>query len=119
MIPASIALARILKREGVKQLFCFPTTEIIEAAAIEDIRVITCRTERTVTTMADAFTRIRNGRQIGVCAVQAGPGTENAFVGVAQAYADSSPMLLITDGARVHRRGLPSLFRHDWEFPGG
>lgn len=99
----------MLKHEGVEQLFCFPTTEIIEAAAIEGIRVITCRTERTVTTMADGYTRISNGAKIGVCAVQAGPGTENAFVGVAQAYADSSPIFMITDGANVNRRGLPSL----------
>jgi acetolactate synthase-1/2/3 large subunit len=110
MIPASIALAKILKQEGTEQIFCFPTTDIIEAAAIEGIRVITCRTERTVTNMADAYTRIQNGKRIGVCAVQAGPGTENAFVGIAQAYADSSPVLMLTDGAVRNRQGLPSLF---------
>ncbi|HXF33981.1 MAG TPA: thiamine pyrophosphate-requiring protein [Candidatus Acidoferrales bacterium] len=109
MTPASIALARILKQEGTEYLFCFPTTEIIEAAAIEGIRVITCRTERVVTNMADAYTRIHNGKRIGVCAVQAGPGTENAFVGVAQAYADSSPILMLTGGATRERIGLPAL----------
>ena len=109
MIPASIALARILKAEGTEFLFCFPTTEIIEAAAIEGIRVITCRTERTVGHMADAYTRVHNGKRIGVCAVQAGPGTESAFVGFAQAYADSSPILMITDAAKRNRVGLPSL----------
>jgi thiamine pyrophosphate-dependent acetolactate synthase large subunit-like protein len=109
MIPASIALARILKQEGTEFLFCFPTTEIIEAAAIEGIRVITCRTERTVTHMADAYTRVHDGKRIGVCAVQAGPGTESAFVGFAQAFADSSPILMVTDAAKRNRIGLASL----------
>src|SRR5665213_80611 len=109
MASAATVLARILKQEGTEYLFCFPTTEVIEAAAIEGIRVITCRTERTVTNMADAYTRIHNGKRIGVCAVQAGPGTENAFVGVAQAYADSSPMLVLTGGATRDRVGLPAL----------
>jgi acetolactate synthase-1/2/3 large subunit len=109
MIPASIALARILKQEGTEFLFCFPTTEMIEAAAIEGIRVITCRTERTVTHMADAYTRVHNGKRIGVCAVQAGPGTESSFVGFAQAFADSSPILMLTDAAKRNRIGLPSL----------
>ncbi len=109
MTSAGIALARILKREGTEYLFCFPTTEIIEAAATEGIRVITCRTERVVTHMADAYSRIHNGKRIGVCAVQAGPGTENAFVGVAQAYADSSPILVLTGGATRNRVGLPAL----------
>ncbi len=109
MIPAMIALARILKQEGTEQIFCFPTTEIIEAAAIEGIRVITARTERVVGNMADAYTRVHNGKKIGVCAVQAGPGTENAFVGFAQAYADSSPILMITGGATKDRMGLPAL----------
>lgn len=110
MITASIALARILKQEGTEQIFCFPTTEIIEAAATEGIRVITCRTERTVTNMADAYTRVHNGKRIGVCAVQAGPGIENAYVGVAQAYSDSSPILMLTGGATADRVGLPALF---------
>ena len=109
MIPADIALARILKQEGVEQIFCFPTTEIIEAAASEGIRVITARTERIVVNMADAYTRMHNGKKIGVCAVQAGPGTEAAFISMAQAYADSVPVLMITDGASGKRWGLPSL----------
>jgi thiamine pyrophosphate-dependent acetolactate synthase large subunit-like protein len=109
LIAADIALARILKAEGVEQLFCFPTTEIIEAAAAEGIRVVTARTERIVGNMADAYTRVNDGTKIGVCAVQAGPGTEALFVSAAQAYADSSPMLIVTDGAGSKRAGLPSL----------
>lgn len=109
MIAADRALARILKQEGVEQIFCFPTSEMIEAAATEGIRIITARTERVVANMADAYTRINNGKKIGVCAVQAGPGTEAVYVSVAQAYADSSPILILTDGATNKRMGLPSL----------
>lgn len=110
MIAAAGVLARILKAEGVEQLICFPTTEMIEACAAEGIRVVTARTERVVTNMADAYTRIRNGKQIGVVAVQGGPGVENSFVGISQAYADSSPVLMLTNGAPTERAGLPSLF---------
>jgi acetolactate synthase I/II/III large subunit len=110
VISAADALARILKAEGVEQLICFPTTEIIEACAVAGIRVVTARTERVVTNMADAYSRIRNGKQIGVVAVQGGPGVENSFVGIAQAYADSSPVLMLTNGAPTDRAGLPSLF---------
>jgi thiamine pyrophosphate-dependent acetolactate synthase large subunit-like protein len=109
LIAADRALARILKQEGVEQIFCFPTSEMIEAAATEGIRIITARTERVVANMADAYTRINNGKKIGVCVVQAGPGTEAVYVSVAQAYADSSPILILTDGATNKRMGLPSL----------
>ena len=98
---ASTAVARILKAEGVEIAFCFPTSPLIEAAAEEGIRIITCRTERTVTHMADAYARVTNGKKIGVCFVQNGPGIENAFVGVAEAYADSTPMLMMPSGPRT------------------
>ena len=39
--------------------------------------------------MADGFTRIRRGRQNGVFAAQAGPGIENAFPGIAQAFSEN------------------------------
>ena len=43
------------------------------------------RQERTGLHMADAVSRVTSGRRIGVFAMQHGPGTENAFGGVAQA----------------------------------
>lgn len=107
---ASTAVAKALKAEGTEIAFCFPTSPLIEAAAEEGIRIITCRTERTVTHMADAYGRISNGRKIGVCFVQNGPGIENAFVGVAEAYADSTPMLMMPSGPRTTRVGLPAEF---------
>ena len=89
------AVAQILKREGTEYLFCFPTTPIIEACARVGIRPIITRTERTLINMADGYSRVSNGNRLGVCAVQYGPGLENAFGGIAQAYADSSPILVL------------------------
>ena len=55
--------------------------------------------------MADGFSRIHDGRRIGVFLMQAGPGAENAFGGVAQAFADSVPILLLPAGASRNRLG--------------
>ena len=48
--------------------------------------------------MADAVSRMTSGQQIGVFAMQHGPGTENAFGGVAQAYGDSAPIVVLPGG---------------------
>jgi acetolactate synthase-1/2/3 large subunit len=92
------AIAEILKREGVSFLIGYPVNPIIEAAAEADIRTIIVRQERTGLHMADAVSRISSGERIGVFAMQHGPGTENAFGGVAQAYADSVPIVVLPAG---------------------
>jgi thiamine pyrophosphate-dependent acetolactate synthase large subunit-like protein len=92
------AIAEILKREGVTFLLGYPVNPIIEAAAAVDIRPIIVRQERTGIHMADAVSRISSGEQIGVFAMQHGPGTENAFGGVAQAYADAVPIVVLPAG---------------------
>ncbi|MBI4610610.1 MAG: hypothetical protein HY726_16565 [Candidatus Rokubacteria bacterium] len=89
------AIAEILKREGVEVLSAYPTTPIIDAAAAAGIRPLICRQERVGVGIADGYTRTTNGRRIGVFAMQYGPGAENAFAGVATAYSDSVPMLLL------------------------
>jgi thiamine pyrophosphate-dependent acetolactate synthase large subunit-like protein len=104
------AIVNILKLEGVEFLSCFPYNPLIDAAAEAGIRPIVARTERTAVNMADGFSRISNGRRTGVCAMQSGPGIENAFGGVAQAYADSVPILLLPGHAGRHRLGLPPDF---------
>lgn len=92
------AIARILKAEGVKFLFGYPLNPIIEAAAAEDIRTIIVRQERTGAHMADAFSRMTCGDEIGVFVMQHGPGAENSFGGVAQAYGESVPILVMPAG---------------------
>jgi acetolactate synthase-1/2/3 large subunit len=92
------AIASILKAEGTEYLFCFPVNALIDACAGVGIRPLVARTERTLVNMADGYSRACNGRRIGVAAVQQGPGAENAFAGVAQAFADGSPVLFLPGG---------------------
>lgn len=92
------AIAKILKAEGVEWIAAFPAQTLIDQAAREGIRPIVCRQERVGVNMADGFSRVRNARAIGVFTMQTGPGAENAYPGVAQAFADSSPILLLPGG---------------------
>jgi thiamine pyrophosphate-dependent acetolactate synthase large subunit-like protein len=97
-MKAAAAVAEILKREGVEFLIGYPVNPIIEAAASADIRTIIVRQERTGLHMADAVSRVCSGQKVGVFAMQHGPGTENAFGGVAQAYGDSVPIVVLPGG---------------------
>src|SRR5215467_5094946 len=101
------AISAILQREGVEFLSTYPTTPLIDAAAAIGIRPILCRQERVGVGIADGFTRITNGKRIGVFAMQYGPGAENAFPGVAIAYSDSVPMLVLPLG---HQRDRVQVF---------
>ena len=100
------AITEILKREGVEYLPCFPTTPVIESAAEGGIRPIICRQERVGVGIADGFSRATNGDRMGVFAMQYGPGAENAYSGVATAYSDSIPMLLLPLGHGRERGGI-------------
>jgi acetolactate synthase-1/2/3 large subunit len=104
------AIARILKREGVEFLFCYPSNTLIEACAAEGIRPILARTERTVLAMADGYTRVHNGNRIGVCVLQRASGSENAFGGVAQVMSDSTPVLVLPGGNPRNESGVPYSF---------
>ncbi len=104
------AMAEILKREGVEYLSCFPTTPVIEAAAKAGIRPIVCRQERVGVGIADGFSRVTNGDRVGVFAMQYGPGAENAYSGVATAYSDGTPMLLLPLGHPTERHGIAPHF---------
>src|SRR5437588_11340662 len=97
-MKAAAAVAEILKREGVKFLIGYPVNQIIEAAAEADIRTIIVRQERTGLHMADAVSRVTSADQIGVFAMQHDPGSENAFGGVAQAFGDSVPIVVLPGG---------------------
>ena len=92
------AIAHAMKAEGVDVLFAYPVNPLIEAAAKLDIRTIIVRQERIGLHMADAYSRLTSGNKIGVFCMQHGPGAENAFGGVAQAYSESVPILVIPAG---------------------
>src|SRR3979411_321678 len=92
------AIADILKKEGVEYLFAYPVNHLIEACAAVDIRPIIVRQERIGLHMADAMSRLTKGRKMGVFCRQSGPGSENAYGGIAQAFGESIPLLVIPQG---------------------
>src|SRR5215510_1637938 len=109
-MKGAAAVAEILKREGVQFLIGYPVNTVIEASAQADIRTIIVRQERTGIHMADAVSRVTSGDRIGVFAMQHGPGCENSFGGVAQAYADSVPIVVIPGGFPRRLTNVPPNF---------
>ena len=99
-------IAHILKKEGVEYLSAYPTTALIESTAEVGIKPIICRQERVGVGIADGYARVTNGNSPGVFAMQNGPGAENAFAGVATAYSDAVPMLLLPLGHPRERDGV-------------
>ena len=100
------AIANILKREGVDFIGCIPFSTLTEAVAVAGVRPIIFRQERVGVNMADGFSRTTGGRRVGAFTMQAQAGAENAFAGVAQAYADSVPILLLPAAAGRSRTGV-------------
>ena len=92
------AVAEIMKREGIEILCGYPVNHLLEYAAAADIRPIIVRQERIGLHMADAISRVTSGRKIGAFCMQHGPGSENAYGGVAQSYSESVPLLVIPQG---------------------
>src|SRR5207245_10180179 len=93
-------LVRMLKAEGVRHLFTLSGLHIapIYAACVEEgIQLVDTRHEQAAAHAADATARLTRG--IGVCCVTAGPGVTDALTGIANAYAASSPVLLLGGAA--------------------
>ncbi len=105
------AIANILRMEGVEFIGCVPYQPLLEAAAVAGIRPIIFRQEVTGVHMVDGYSRMTNGKKMGVFMMQNGPGAENGFGGVAQAYAESVPILLLPAGVARDKRGVhPNFF---------
>src|SRR5690348_5497868 len=60
--------------------------------------------------MADAVSRVTSGERIGVFAMQHGPGVENSFGGVAQAFGDSVPIVVLPAGYPRRLLNIPPNF---------
>ena len=103
------AVAQALKAEGVEYLICYPRQSLIDACTKIGIRPVICRQERVGVGIPDGISRSTQGRRIGVFAMQAGPGIENAFPGVAQVFGDNVPVLLLPGGL-LARRDTPPTF---------
>jgi thiamine pyrophosphate-dependent acetolactate synthase large subunit-like protein len=106
----SQAVAEVLHREGIEVVFAFPANKMIDTAAALGIRPIIGREERSIVNMADAYSRIKNGKQVGVVMVQHGPGAEHSFGSIAQAYSDSVPVLFLPNGNPREEHGLRTCF---------
>jgi thiamine pyrophosphate-dependent acetolactate synthase large subunit-like protein len=104
------AIAQCLKREGVEFVIGYPVNPIFEAAAKVDIRTVIVRQERVGLHMADAVGRVTSGQQVGVFAMQWGPGCENAFGGVAQAFSESAPIVVLAGGYGRHMMNVSPNF---------
>lgn len=94
------AIAQILAEEGVEHLIGFPSNPLFDDNAAEEvgIRPIVVRQERTGAHMLDGIARVTSGDQVEAFACQHGPGTENSVGGIAQAYAESAPIVALPAG---------------------
>ncbi|MCL5027205.1 MAG: thiamine pyrophosphate-binding protein [Chloroflexi bacterium] len=102
MISASRGIARILKAEGTPFVSLFPSCRLNNAIGDEGgLPMIMMRDERYGVAVADAFSRLSDGKKFGVCTMQGAvnaAGLEYATGAITQAFEDSSPVLCLTDG---------------------
>ncbi len=100
-IKAANGFARILKSEGIPWVSCYPTNHVNNALGEEGVPILMMGEERFAVAVADAFSRVTSGKQIGVCTVMANlnaAGLQMAYGAIAQAWEDSSPLLVIAEG---------------------
>ena len=91
------AFLRCLEAEGVEHVFGVPgaaLTSLYETLEEGSIKHILARHEGGAAFMATAYARVR--RRLSVCWATTGPGGTNALTGIASAFADSVPVLLVT-----------------------
>src|SRR3984957_9492057 len=102
----------LLQRAGVTTVFGIPgvqTLELYRGIGASGLRHVAPRHEQGAAFMADAWARVTG--QPGVCVLISGPGLTNALTGIAQAYHDSIPMLVISGAVAEERRGMGEI--HD------
>ena len=81
------------------------TVELYRGLALAGIRHVQCRNEQGASLMADGYARATG--KPGVCTIIAGPGVTNAATGIAQAYCDSLPLLVLSGACATltHAKG--------------
>ncbi|GMR07974.1 MAG: acetolactate synthase 3 catalytic subunit [Gammaproteobacteria bacterium] len=101
-------LIQFLKDEGVEYVFGYPGGAVLfiydELYKQDDLKHILVRHEQGATHAADGYARSTG--KTGVCLVTSGPGATNAVTGIATAYMDSIPMVIIT--GQVHTWAIGS-----------
>jgi acetolactate synthase-1/2/3 large subunit len=102
MISASRGIARILKAEGTEFVSLFPSCKVNNGIGDEgEIPIIMMRDERYGVAVADAYSRLGDGKRFGVTTLLGGlncAGFQFGLGALHQAFEDSSPLLAFTDG---------------------
>jgi len=99
-------LMEVLKDEGVDTIFGYPggaVIDIYDELVKTDIRHVLVRHEQGAVHAADGYARAIGG--VGVCLVTSGPGATNTVTGIASAYIDSIPLVVITGQVPTHLIG--------------
>ncbi len=100
-VKAANGFARALKAEGIPWVSCYPTNHVNNALGEEGVPILMMGEERFAVAVADAYSRVTCGKQIGVCTIMANlnaAGIQMAYGAIGQAWEDSSPILVITEG---------------------
>ena len=101
-------VVRCLQDEGVKHVFGYPGGAVLfiydEIFKQDKFQHILVRHEQAAVHAADAYSR--SSDRIGVALVTSGPGVTNAVTGIATAYMDSIPMVILTGQVPTHAIGL-------------
>jgi acetolactate synthase-1/2/3 large subunit len=98
---------RCLQEEGVEFLFGYPGGAVLplydEIFKQEKVKHILVRHEQAAVHAADAYAR--STEKVGVVLVTSGPGVTNAVTGIATAYMDSIPVVIISGQVPTHAIG--------------
>ena len=98
LLSGAEMVIRALRDEGVKHIYGYPGGALLHVYdAIfqqDEVQHVLVRHEQAATHMADAYARATG--KAGVALVTSGPGATNAVTGIATAYMDSIPMVVIT-----------------------
>jgi 5-guanidino-2-oxopentanoate decarboxylase len=110
------AVMKLLAAYGVDTVFGMAgtmTLELYRGIALMGIRHVQCRNEQGASLMADGYARATG--KPGVCTIIGGPGVTNAATGIAQAYSDSQPMLVISGASPTltHGKGWGAIHELD------
>src|ERR1700723_935274 len=100
------AVMKLLSAYGVDTVFGMPgthTVELYRGIARAGMRHVQCRNEQGASLMADGYARATG--KPGVCTIVSGPGVTNAATGIAQAFTDSVPMLVLSGACAMATQG--------------
>lgn len=109
-IQVSELLVRFLERLGIEYVFGMPGAHILpvyDGLYRSAIRTVLAKHEQGAAFMACGYARVTG--QIACCMTTAGPGATNTVTGVANAFVDKQPLLLITGETSTHIFGKGGL----------